>query len=183
MFTKSAMWVFGVAALSSAMGFQLGSLTAAPPVPVAESRARATPQGSGRPVTRAVDVAELLAQLREDLGASLRRELGDELREALQEQFAQTFEASGQARPTQSAPAPERLTEEEREIRELAFEDASLVLENAQLRGRFDPESRDALHERLPELGPDDHYEFMRRISVALNEGAIEFEDPSEFPF
>jgi hypothetical protein len=116
-------------------------------------------------------------------GASLRRELGDELRETLQEQFALNFEASDQTRSTRSTPAPEPLSAEQREARELAFGDAVLVLDDAQLRGRFDPESRDALRELLPELGRDGHSEVLRRLSLALNEGTIEFEDPSELPF
>ena len=183
MLNKTALWVVGVGALGAVVGFQLGTLSAAPRVPGAASPAQAVSQPIAASAAPGVDVAELAAQLRGALGASLRRELGAAFREALATQFAQALEAAARLQPTGAAPVPEPLTDEEREVRELAFEDALGVVEDAQLRGRFDPESRDELRALLPDLGPDDQTELMRRLSVALNQGAIRFDQPDELPF
>jgi hypothetical protein len=183
MLNKTTLWAIGVGALGAVVGFQLGTLSAAPRLPSSPSPLPVVSTPGAVFAAPRVDVAELAVQLRGELAASLRRELGIELREALETEFAQALEQISQLQPAAELPVSETLTQEERETRKLVFEDALEMVSDAQLRGRFEPESRDELSALLPDLDPDDQSELLRQLSVALNEGTIHFDDPDELPF
>jgi hypothetical protein len=186
----TSLWVIGVGTLSAAVGFQLGNLTAAPPASGAGSPLAVTVAAADSPAPATIDVAQLAsalgeelgaARLRDELAASLRQELRAELRAALEEEFAEVFADTGSA--WTSEPEAGYVSDAQHEERERAFESAQLALDDVRARGRFDPRNRDELRELLPSLDADAQYELMRRLSVALNEGEIEFDDPSELPF
>jgi len=177
----TSLWVIGLGTLSAAVGFQLGNLTAAPPASGEGSPLAVTVAAADSPAPATIDVAQLALALGEELAVSLRQELRAELRAVLEEEFAEVFADTGSA--WTSEPEAGYVSDAQHEERERAFESAQLALDDVRARGRFDPRSRDELRELLPSLDADAQYELMRRLSVALNEGEVEFDDPSELPF
>ena len=83
-------------------------------------------------------------------------------------------------RPAGHVPPP--LSEAERQEQQQALAIAQSAFEDARARGRFDPERSEEWNMLLPLLDPDHQYELSRQLAVALNNGEIHFDDPSELP-
>ena len=175
MTTASALCVLGAAVLGVAGGLQWGSLTAEPTgSPAIEYKSPPAPVVIRTAEARAIDA--------DQLAGHVRRALREEFRLVLQEELSSILEASrlGESPEGRSQPEMQAITAEQREAREVAFGDAQRVLEDARSRGYFGPDSRDDLNSLVDAMSPEQHFEVMRELSVAVNLGIIEIEDDED---
>ena len=185
MFSGTSLWGIGAGVLGVALGVGFGSLVAPPPAPDPGSGQETTAAPGPPPAREAVDVARLASALGEQLAASepyaaLVESLRHELRGALEEELALALAQVDAKRPAGHVPPP--LSEAARQEQQQALASAQSAFEDARARGRFDPERSEEWNMLFPLLDPDDQYELSRQLAVALNNGEIHFDDPSELP-
>lgn len=199
---KSLLGAIVTGTLGIVVGFLIGNLTAEPPRPGAGrpltldgapsdsfDRPRfgeATEQGDGAFGAKTIDAADLASALGQQFEVNLLHErlaeaVREEVRTVLEDELSRVLSRSDSlAAGVRSSPTP---SQDELEAQAQALARAQSTLEAVRARGRFDPQSRDELKELLPSISPDAQYELSLQLSVAINQGEVQIDDPNEVPF